>query len=443
MSVTENRVERPLKWLSGERRRQQNTVTTTSLPDSREWSLISGRIGHESGRFFEVVGLEWTDSHRQLVTGPFIDQPEVGILGFLTTRTNGAVSLLLDAKFEPGNVGNVHAAPSFQATKSNADCVHGGTPPTLSHLFLDDRGWHSGILQSEEGTRFVNKWNMNVVVKTDERIDEPTGMSWHTFNETQKLLHSSNSLNTDARSVLVTADWDTWLSGHVRHNTQQAMELTEAVRLSLAQSAAHDLIQEIDGLLDEWQSEHGFTSVLSPLQLEDNRVSSQSHGVATPTTVSHVQVKSDSRERDSWDQPLLKTSQTSEEILICTQTPTGLRFLFFPIAEVGLTRAELGNSVSSFDAARNGGLLNSEPRVQNILASSTKVVGITQSDEGGRFDQQIVEYALHYLRDTTEAKAVFHGGVWLSLAEIQELVTRSGYFTNEARTAISLVLGMF
>lgn len=446
----EDALDRALAWLKLERERQVNSAEPLELTDSGEWSLTNDRISHHTGRFFDVVGAEWTDARGDLRCAPFVDQPEIGILGFLTTLSNGEPRVLLDAKYEPGNVNEVHAAPSFQATKSNADRVHGGLPPTLSEWFLDESNWSTATLQSEEGTRFLNKWNRNVVVQIDDEIETPVGMSWLTFGEAQVLLRSSHSLNTDARSVFVTADWDVWLGGHVRGSARGATpfrsephaQLSRELMKSLAQPVADDLVNVAEGLLDDWQSTHGLAHSIVPLALVDGKVVVQSTGQLAPTSVTHLRVRSDSRERAAWDQPLLATAHPSKEILLCTGSPAGLRFFFAPVAEVGLARAQFGNTISSFDAARDGGLLTSDPGARRLIAESSEIIAIEQSDEGGRFDKQIVEYSIRYTDEPKDVTELTQAGMWLSLAEMHTLLSKQGFFTNEARTAISLVLGL-
>ncbi|MBI2285232.1 NDP-hexose 2,3-dehydratase family protein, partial [Candidatus Saccharibacteria bacterium] len=74
------------------------------------------------------------------------------------------------------------------------------------------------------------------------------------------------------------------------------------------------------------------------------------------------------------------------------------------------------------------------------LALKTKgkiVVESWQSDEGGRFFHDTNRYRII---DTGEAYQVGDGWYWLTLGEIKALVSKGSFFTNEARSVLSLLL---
>jgi hypothetical protein len=133
----------------------------------------------------------------------------------------------------------------------------------------------------------------------------------------------------------------------------------------------------------------------------------------------------------------------SEEILFCAFDGEGVpRFFFTPTTEIGLAEAQFGNSASSQDYGRAHPLNLSDTAVISLLRESTTLVSITQSDEGGRFNRQLVTYSLRMLPDISLASDIESKGVWFSAAEVSQLARLAGYFTNEARTAISLIVGV-
>ncbi len=82
-------------------------MTVREIPwrESREWHYRGGALEHTSGGFFCIVGVEATAAGRATLRQHQINQPEVGILGFLLQRRSGAPYLLIQAKTEPGNIG--------------------------------------------------------------------------------------------------------------------------------------------------------------------------------------------------------------------------------------------------------------------------------------------------------------------------------------------------
>jgi len=92
-----------------------------TLQECEEWELKNGFIQHSSGRFFSVTGFRLKSNRipSSFSEQPIIDQPEIGVLGFLVKIIDNEWHWLLQAKAEPGNVNGVQAAPTVQATKSN------------------------------------------------------------------------------------------------------------------------------------------------------------------------------------------------------------------------------------------------------------------------------------------------------------------------------------
>jgi len=187
-----------------------------TLDDAAEWSLAYGRIGHESGGFFSVVGLRFpsagTDNGWR--EQPFILQPEVGILGFLLDQNAHQKRLLVQAKTEPGKPGVMQLAPTFQCTRSNYLCRHGGTRAPYFEFFEDPVSGRvlADSDQSEQGTRFFDKYNRNVVVAVEkDEIElgaDASAWRWMTVRDISRLITEDFLFNTDARSVLATCRWE-------------------------------------------------------------------------------------------------------------------------------------------------------------------------------------------------------------------------------------------
>jgi len=123
-------VEAVQNWVEDVRAADRTRVIRGSLAMSSAWALTDGRIRHASGRFFNIVGLEWAHDGA-LQRQPFIEQREIGTLGFIARSRGDTLDLLVHAKAEPGNVGFVQLAPTCQATASNHDRVHGGELPPV------------------------------------------------------------------------------------------------------------------------------------------------------------------------------------------------------------------------------------------------------------------------------------------------------------------------
>ena len=437
-------------WLDATRAGCDMVVTPGRLTDSAEWHVTDGRIAHRSGGFFSVVGVGVApDPARGLsgVVSPIIDQPEVGLLGFVAHRAGDEVEILVQAKPEPGNVGLAQVAPTVQATRSNYLRLHGGRPTVLLEAFSDPGAVAVRVPQSEQGSRFLGKYNDNAMVFLDRRITEPGDeFAWFPVDAVLDALGSDFAVNTDARSVLVTAG----PSALVRHREPFARPDTGSFGELLAASyraGRADPIPTDDAERRLADARRTFRFAVEPVSVEalapwvlDDR------GLTDPAgelAVVHVAVTTSQREVPAWDQPLVTTPAPGDTVLLAQWRHDRLRFCFTCTPEVGLgEHVQVHPSVQRTPgpALRFAELDERDAALAALSAEATTVASALQSDEGGRFLDCVGRYSVALLPETTTVPDLAHT-LWLSWDQIEALARRKGFFTNEARSVVSLVLG--
>ena len=198
------------EWLL--KKRADSNLKTEIIPirETEGWITDehTGNIHHASGKFFSIKGIKASSDLRETKhwCQPIIDQPEVGILGFLVKKINGIYHFLVQAKEEPGNINNVQLTTTLMATRSNFERVHGGKEPLFLDYFRNpgERSVLVNKLQSEEGARFYKKNNLNMVVELHEHeeLDVPNMFIWMTLSQIRELLTHENIVNACARSVI-------------------------------------------------------------------------------------------------------------------------------------------------------------------------------------------------------------------------------------------------
>jgi len=408
-------------------------VKPVRLTDSTNWLVVDGAIRHSSGLFFNIVGVSWDEDSGRSYSQPFIEQREVGSLGFLLLKEEGKNRLLVQAKIEPGNVGAVQLAPTYQATASNAACIHGGRQPLYSaNFYPNSKFLISETLQSEQGSRFLGKQNRNILSTADSWFDAAETHRWFHVDELLELLAHDNLVNTDARSVLVCCPWEELVSRRPfsRHSTEFAKDLQESY-----QSRSTTKLKKIEADLNLLRSG------VHPIRIVDiNRIDGwqlTNHGLETqgaqPFAVKHIQVTAKIREVPAWDQPIIDSKGCGYVDLVCGRQKGVLQFLFRMQREPGL-----------HDYVELGPTFIQEPGIAVIpkddlaLKAKAKIlVELWQSDEGGRFFQDINRYRIIDVGETYQVGDELY---WLTLAEIKTLINKGSYFTNEARSVLSLLL---
>ena len=407
-------------WMEHARALDASTIELATLCDSRAWSFRDGAIRHRSDRFFNVVGLGWRRNGDPR-NGIFIEQREIGVLGFVARAGADGLELLVHAKAEPGNVGGIQLAPTFQATQSNSDRVHGGSLPPYTNYFRSQAGETiCDTLQSEHGMRFLGKLNRNVFI-VDPGVEASGAFHrWIPSRLVLAMLAEDFIVNTDARSVLFCADWKYLannnpfssqnpfvrdLSGSLAAAPRPAFLVTIAARLKAMRDDAPPVEYQDVSRLDGWRFKPESPTILT-------------NGI---DALWHITVSSRSREVALWDQPILADGGESQIELHCGHSAAGFVFAFRPTWEPGLLHgAEL--------APTRVGPLTNETRG----AIRAKV---RQSEEGGRFFRNTATYLIVDVGDVRDDDSL----AWLTLSEI-DVLKGDSVFNNESRSVVSLLL---
>ena len=202
-----------IEWFKKKRDESDMIVEEIPINDLDKWNTDndSGNITHESGGFFEVIGVKVSNTFDREVgkkgwTQPMIAKNPGGILGILMKKINGVPHYLLQAKAEPGNIDKLQLSPTLQATTSNLLKAHGGIRPLFAEYF--DEPKNAKIIyakwQSEDGGRFHLKSNYNMIVEVDENkvLDIPDSFIWVTLYQIKQLLKIENFVGPHIRGII-------------------------------------------------------------------------------------------------------------------------------------------------------------------------------------------------------------------------------------------------
>ena len=208
-----NKLDYIIDWFNKKREESDMIVEEIGIDELDKWTVDknSGNITHDSGGFFQVIGVKVTNTFDREVgkkgwTQPMIAKNPGGILGILMKRINGIPHYLLQAKAEPGNIGKLQLSPTLQATTSNLLKAHGGTKPLFSEYF--DEPKNAKIIyakwQSEDGGRFYLKSNYNMIVEVDnnEDIIIPDSFIWVTLFQIKQLMKIENFVGPHIRGII-------------------------------------------------------------------------------------------------------------------------------------------------------------------------------------------------------------------------------------------------
>ena len=197
-----------LDWYDECLRADTSKVEKIPFSELKQWDFDekSGDLRYVSGKFFSVRGIsiEGKSEVRNNWEQPIIHQPEIGTLGILSKIVRGTRYFLMQAKMEPGNSNVLQLSPTVQATLSNYSRVHSGKKTDYLELFheADTSQILVDSLQLEQGGRFFQKRNRNIIVEIDYDVKIKSNFRWIKLSDLAHLLQQDNLVNMNARSVL-------------------------------------------------------------------------------------------------------------------------------------------------------------------------------------------------------------------------------------------------
>ena len=208
-----NKLDYIIEWFNKRREESDMVVEEIGINDLDKWSVdsTSGNVKHDSGGFFEMIGVKVSNTFDREVgkkgwTQPMIAKNPGGILGIIMKRINGVPHYLLQAKAEPGNIGKLQLSPTLQATTSNLLKAHGGSRPLFAEYFDEENKPKIiyGKWQSEDGGRFHLKSNYNMIVEVneEEELEIPDSSIWVTLYQIKQLMKIENFVGPHVRGII-------------------------------------------------------------------------------------------------------------------------------------------------------------------------------------------------------------------------------------------------
>ena len=195
-----------LSWMTSLKCKYELNVTPIPLKEVGHWRTTDMAIEHEDGRFFKVIAAQVEINNREVKTWcqPLVAPAQQGLTAFVTKKINGTYHFLVQGKVESGNFDTLEMAPTVQCItdnytgKNNQPFVDYVLHAKLEQIRVD-------TLQSEEGGRFYQEQNRNLIIEADESFPTenlPENYIWVSFQQLMLFLQFNNYLNIQSRSLI-------------------------------------------------------------------------------------------------------------------------------------------------------------------------------------------------------------------------------------------------
>ena len=379
-----HRFEELVNWIEDRKKNQKVSISRVALRDCSPWyyDRDSGQIRNPAGSFFRIAGIRCLYPDGEYTEQPIILQNEIGFLGIICKRFNGVWHFLMQAKIEPGNINYVQISPTIQATKSNFTRKHGGKEPLYLRYFMDPDPENvlADQVQSEQSSRFLGKRNRNVIIKTEDEIEETDSHRWMTLNQLRRFMAMDNFINMDTRTVLSGIPY-VFMAEDLAGYTEEFMK---SIR-TIDRKVIRDLYIHTNNYKMFRAPDISFLplTALRDWELrEDELVNKNTY----PFKAIFCSLEIEGREVTNWNQPLFAALGNATFGLLCTKSSGTLEILVrlkpeagcFDSVEVGPTvqeeyaSTELRDSVSSLFFSL-------------LEKKECTVMDVVLSEEGGRF----------------------------------------------------------
>lgn len=445
-----------MQWMRQKNEETTYQLTQIPLEKLKGWSYADDRIVHDSGKFFSIQGIRISTNYGlvQQWDQPIINQPEIGFLGFIVQKKKGVLHFLMQAKIEPGNLNVVQLSPTLQATRSNYTRVHQGKAPLYLEYFTGEKDVKVLVdqLQSEQGARFFQKRNRNIIIEVAENEEIPVydNFIWATLGQIKELLNEPNVVNMDTRTVISCIPFGNYSERDLQllsafRNISEGSH-AESFLYSVLSSDNH--VNEMDDII------HWITSLKFKYELNVDRIgiSEMGHWIYDGDTIAHekgkyfsvigVDVSIGNREVTSWNQPMVKSAQEGIIGFLVKKINGIYHFLVQAKLEAGnFDIVEMAPTVQCLTGNyRKGHNEYTIPYIEYFVDAKPENIWYQayQSEEGGRFFKEqnlniIVEVGHDFPVEVGENYC------WMTLNQMLSFVTYNNYLNIAARSLISAV----
>ncbi len=447
--------DKVLAWMKQQNEEVASRIVITPIDNLKGWVYSEDRIRHDSGRFFSIDGIRISTNYRNVPSWdqPIINQPEIGFLGFITKKIDGVLHFLAQAKIEPGNLNVVQLSPTLQATRSNFMQVHGGAKPLYLEYFTGEKKVSVLVdqLQSEQGARFLQKRNRNIIVEIpeDEDIEVRDNFIWLSLGQFKELLRYPNVVNMDSRTVLSCIKF----GGYSEHSLRM-MSAFMQLNTKSDDQLIYSMLSQDNHLHEQNEVIQWLTSLKFKYELGVKQIgiSKMEHWIYDGNTIHHennkyfdvigVHCEIGNREVRAWDQPMVRSAQKGLMGFIVKKINGIYHFLVQAKLECGnFDIVEMAPTVQCLTGNyRKGANEYTIPYIEELLNAPKEKVWYStyQSEEGGRFFQEqnlntIVEVGDEFPVEVDENYC------WMTLNQILSFVTYNNYLNIAARSLLSAI----
>lgn len=180
-------------------------VRHVPLKNMSNWQMLPKEISHKDRYPFKVIYCDVEINGREVRhwRQPLIAANGSATIGLICCDDNGVLKFLVKPRAEIGCLDSIELGPTIQE-EACADMMN----DTITSLFFNKLERNEGVLAdvmlSEEGGRFYQEQNRNIIIRVDRRelSDIPKGYILSDYGTLNLLIQINNCVNIQLRNLL-------------------------------------------------------------------------------------------------------------------------------------------------------------------------------------------------------------------------------------------------
>lgn len=205
---TRNSFRDILSWITNLKSTYDLFIDKIAINQTSDWRHSGGVIARPDNKYFSVIGVNVSIENREVINWdqPMVQPSQEGLVAFIVRPIDGVYHFLVQAKLEAGNFDIIELAPTVQCLTGNYRIgLNEYSVPYIDEVLAADKDCVLlDVMQSEEGGRFFNEQNRNMIVDVGENFSLEIGDNycWMTLNQLLRLIEFNNYLNIASRSLI-------------------------------------------------------------------------------------------------------------------------------------------------------------------------------------------------------------------------------------------------
>ncbi len=399
-----------IDWLKSQKKNNKIRIKKKKINLLRDWIFKDNIIFHKTNNFFSIKPFLFQQKNKKNFQ-PLILQKEHGILGIIKQKKNGKDYYLLQSKIEPGNINGIQISPTVQATKSNYLRKHGGKKTLFLDYFLKQQKKLkivSKIKLSEQGSRFLNKKNWNILLETDKtNIPLKKNYCWLTKENIRYLINKKNMLNMDTISVLSSA---------IKKNLNE--------NLLNSNNNLKNRLNQFDKKIKSTRKIISFDN-LKGWKIKKNSISDIKNKYFS---IFFIDVFANLREVNKWEQPILSDHFSSLNGFLVSKINNTMHYLLKIIDEPGFDQSKYTSTIFEKNFSSNS---RKNIKFLSFFNKRNCLMNLVNSDEGGRFLNNQSRNMISEIKDYKKIN-LNKKFIWASHNQVVSLI-KQNKITIEAR----------